>query len=234
MLFHVPELLCKIDQSYGIVSARHVWFNLVEKHQEIKIIMRNGLHTLKKGYLKAIYPPIHGTIYDCEVPDIVFICLPPNEGPVFEDYGKIFYSIDKRLTDQGYDLYGDDGYWATFGSPSKLLGREKRKAPSLVYCTELKEKYERDGWDYLALDLNLEEGEQIPEDVRGMSGGGIWRTKFSMAPNLEAFVIENVYRDIIFSGVNFCQTRIEKRHSKIIGHGPKSIYQCLVDLVKGL
>ena len=71
------------------------------------------------------------------------------------------------------------------------------------------------------VDLDIEENSDIPKDYSGMSGGGIWRAKFHCDEMKEKFEIDN----IIFMGVNFFQTSINRR--KLIGHGSKSIYELL-------
>jgi hypothetical protein len=65
----------------------------------------------------------------------------------------------------------------------------------------------------------------MPENVQGMSGGGMWRAKFSMSEDLKEFRLHAV----LFSGVNFYQTDIGKEY-QILGHGPISIYKNLYEL----
>lgn len=43
----------------------------------------------------------------------------------------------------------------------------------VTYPAELRENYEEDEWDYISLKVIAEEGE-MPADVKGMSGGGIY------------------------------------------------------------
>ena len=212
--------LCRIGQQCGIVTARHVWAE-IEKHLELKIVIGQGAHTFKVSYLASFGPSILGNKFGCSVPDIIFIKLPSNFCSTFEANRKLFYPLNKSLSKHGNNLYSDEGYWCTFGSPEKRLKRESGQVPSVIYGTSIPQKCEENRWDYLELDVIAEEGE-MPQDVRGMSGGGIWRTLFSP--------IDFSIYDIIFSGVNFYQTEIGKKY-QIIGHGPKSIYKNLLELV---
>lgn len=240
--FPCSGTLCKIDQYYGIVTARHVWARErlgIKYHQEVKISIGKGPHTLKREFLEPIGPSVHGTIYDCEIPDVVFIPLSIVTASSLQALGnKLFYPIDKRLTDQEYNSNSDYGLFAIFGTPDRLLDKKRGVVvvPSFTYFSEFKEKKEKDGWDYLELDVDLMDvtldgKEQMPESLEGISGGGIWCIKFSMDPR---FTIENFNRDIIFAGVSFCQTDVKDKHRRIIGHGPKSIYENLLSWVRNL
>ena len=224
--------LCKIDQHYGIVTARHVWYGDknkkgVKDYPELKIVIgEKGVVTLETKYLKPICPSIsiESRKFDCKgvtLPDIIFIRIETSLHSKFDDRKKLFYPLDKTLASHGGNLYDEGSYWCTFGSPQELFDKENWKAANLIYDTPLREKNEDDGWDYLELDVDTEES-GMPENLEGMSGGGIWRVKFSM----DFKII-----DIIFSGVNFYQTEFGKRY-QIIGHGPKSIYENLFEIVK--
>lgn len=220
--------LCRIGEKCGVITARHVWDDRdsgIKNHKNLKIVIGKGAYTLETTWLIPIYPEIAGTECNCNVPDIAFLCIPSTLSSTFESYSKLFYPIDRTIEKCRDNLFDHRGLWFTFGSPKELLNTEKKSAASLTYVTDLNKQTENDKWDYVYLNVSAEEGE-MPEDVRGMSGGGIWKAVFSMREDLEEFRLH----DVLFSGVNFYQTQFGKKY-QILGHGPKSIYKSLYKLV---
>lgn len=230
--------LCRIGNCCGIITARHVWDNPnpkgdrgIKHHKQLKICVGKGVYDLETKWLSAISPKTAVKKLGAAIPDIAFVQIPSELFPSFEAFNKIFYSIDNNIQRFGDELYNLDGVWFTFGSPKERMNVEEAEAfsvieaPSVIYSTDLSEKYEEGEWDYVSLNVIAEEG-KMPEDVRGMSGGGMWRAKFSMTEDLKEFNLHAV----LFSGVNFCQTQFGKEY-QILGHGPISIYITLYSLV---
>ena len=220
--------LSKVARYDGIITARHVWEE-AKNHKYLLVLVGKGPYAIETKFLDALVPPVRGVMPDTNVsvPDIAFMKFPSIHSSKIEAFGKTFYSLDKRIDDQSFKLYQDQGYWTLFGNPMEWLNPEGRKVSSFVYGTGIDKKLEIAGWDYFVMDLNIEENPDIPGNCAGMSGGGIWRTCFFMDNNLEHFRVENVHKDIVFSGVSFYQTG--KKGRQIIGHGPKSIYECLYE-----
>ena len=226
--------LCKIRDSYGIITARHVWDNPnpqgdpgIKNHKKLKICVGKGAYDLETKWLSAIFPETTGKKLNASIPDIAFLRIPTGICSKFEAFNKIFYSIDNSIQRFQDELYNLDGVWFTFGNPKERIYVEKAKAASVTYVTDIREKYEESKWDYISLNVVAEEGE-MPTNVGGMSGGGMWRAKFSMRENLKEFKLHVV----LFSGVNFYQTEFGKEY-QILGHGPISIYRNLYNLVNG-
>lgn len=226
--------LCKINDCCGIITARHVWDNSnpksdpgIKHHRKLKICVGNGAYDIDTKKLSALFPEVTGSKFQATTPDIAFIIIPSEIAAYFESFNKFFYSIDKKIQDFQDELYNTDGVWFTFGNPQERVNFEEAKAASVTYVTDLKEKYEEGKWDYISLNVIAEEGE-LPTNVVGMSGGGMWRAKFSMSEDFKKF---NLHA-FIFSGVNFYQTEFGKEY-QILGHGPMSIYKSLYNLVTG-
>jgi len=227
--------LCKIGNSYGIITARHVWDNPnpqgdrgIKNHKRLKICVGKGAYDLDTTWLSAIFPETTGRKLDAAIPDIAFIRVPPEICSKFEASNKLFYSIDNSIQRFQNELNSlDDGVWFTFGNPKERINFEEAEAASVIYVTDLREKYEEGKWDYISLNVTAEEGE-MPTNVGGMSGGGMWRAKFSMREDLKEFNLHAA----LFSGVNFYQTEFGKEY-QILGHGPMSIYKNLYNLVTG-
>jgi hypothetical protein len=227
--------LCKIGNNYGIITARHVWDNPnpqgdpgIKNHKKLKICVGKGAYDLDTKWLYPIFPETIGKKLNAAIPDIAFLRMPSEIYSKFEAFNKLFYSIDNSIQRFQDDLYNlDDGVWVTFGNPKERINVEKAEAASTTYVTDLSNNYEEGKWDYISLNVVAEEGE-MPTNVAGMSGGGMWRAKFSMRDDLKEFKLHAV----LFSGVNFYQTEYGKKY-QIIGHGPMSIYRNLYDLVTG-
>ena len=226
--------LCKIRNSYGIITARHVWDNPnpqgdpgIKHHKKLKIFVGKGSYDIDTKWLSAVFPEATGSKFKALAPDIAFVQMPSPLSSDFEAYNKIFYSIDNNIQKFGDELYNYDGVWFTFGSPKERLNVNEAKAPSVTYVTDIGEQCQEGQWDYISLNVIAEEG-KMPEKVGGMSGGGMWRAKFSMTEDLTEFNLHAV----IFSGVNFYQTEFGEKY-QIFGHGPMSIYKNLYNLVTG-
>ncbi|MCD6320136.1 MAG: hypothetical protein J7M03_05585, partial [Candidatus Desulfofervidaceae bacterium] len=208
--------------------AGHVWKEIKDsKELIIPFGFRGGQISLEPGYLEAYCPPSQVDRNSIERPDITFIYLPENKAYAIQAFGKVFYSIDKRINNQDYNR--NLGYWVSFGAPYKLL--KLGEAPSLTYSTELKGKDEVDNWDYLELVVNFEHLPQMPKSLEGMSGGGIWNVRIFTDARTGNIILNNLNKDVLFSGINFYQSEVVNNRRTILGHGPKSIY---VNLFKNI
>lgn len=221
--------LCRFGDKNGVLTARHVWDHRVSgivNYKRLGIILGKGAYSLEKDWLSPIFPEIEGKESGCDIPDIAFLCVPPNISSVFESYTKLFYPIHTTIEKHKADIFDSRGLWFTFGSPRERMDTEKRSVASTTYVTGLGKTTFHDKWDYLYLNVIADDGE-MPEDVSGMSGGGIWKAVFSMREDLKEFGLHSV----LLTGVNFYQTEISKSY-QILGHGPKSIYVELLNMIK--
>lgn len=226
--------LCRIGNHIGIITAKHVWDNPnpegdrgIKHHKQLKVCVGGGAYDLDTKLLSAVFPESTGKKFNAITPDIAFVIIPSQLYPGFEAFNKIFYSIDNSIKKFQDDLYNFDGVWFTFGSPIERLNVDEAVAPSVTYVTDIADQYQDVEWDYISLNVIAEKG-KMPEKVGGMSGGGMWRAKFSMTEDLKEFNLHAV----IFAGVNFYQTQFGKQY-QILGHGPMSIYNNLYKLVSG-
>jgi len=160
-------------------------------------------------------------------PDIAFIQVPLLAGNDIEAYGKVFYSIDRRRENADVASFTERGFWILTGSPQVLFNPSTGMVPSFLYDTFVNKYLSVGVWDYLFMNLSLNQNPEIPKAYGGMSGGGIWRAAFWMSPDQTEFSVEDEQRDILLSGVAFYQTGLHDR--QIIGHGPKSLYSTFTD-----
>jgi hypothetical protein len=214
--------LCRIKDKYGILTARHVWNHKksgIMYHKYLKVVLGRGAYTLESKWLIPLFPSISGNESNCEVPDIAFLQIPTKIASTIESYTKLFYPIDKIIDQYKDHIFNFMGIWFTFGAPIERLNVDERSVPSTTYVTDIGKHTENAEWDYVYLNVIAEKGE-MPQNVEGMSGGGVWKAIFSMREDLEEFRLHGV----LLSGVNFFQTDIGEKY-QILGHGPKSIYK---------
>lgn len=224
----ISGTLARVANRAGILTARHVW-NRIRRAPTLNIWV--GYHDrLDLSILRTFGPRIEGflpEIPEAEVPDLALVEIPAHDLRRIEAYGnKAFYSIDARRQNPEMDLFSERGFWVLSGSPQVLVNHDTREAPSLLYDTTVERSPLVIGdWDYLSVNLNLQQNPELPRDYGGVSGGGIWRVAFCLSNDQSEFAVENLRRDIVLSGVAFYQTGEERR--QIIGHGPKSLYATL-------
>lgn len=218
----------QINGMAGILTARHVW-DVIERAPSLALLAGGQPYYVDPRVLRVFGPGYEDTLpeVDAAVPDIAFVRIPPFARGAIEAYGKVFYSIDLRRQDPEVEFFSERGFWVLAGSPQALFNAETRMAPSFLYDTTVDRRVEIGDWDYLFVNLNLEQNPGIPRTYGGMSGGGIWRVAFYLSAVETVFAVENPKRDIVLSGVAFYQTGAEGR--QIIGHGPKSLYATLSD-----
>lgn len=223
--------LVSIKGHKGILTARHVWEAMV-KHKYLLIMLGRVPHVLAVTLLHSIAPQVQSpnANISSDIPDLAFVMLPDPSINHIEAISKAFFSVDKRLDERSMEFVRNPlGYFAVFGAPAELVDYQKKSIRSFAYSTYMSEYFEHEGWDYQVMGLDLEKNPEIPTDLRGMSGGGIWKIKFFVSEDKKRYSIENPTRDIAIVGVNFNQTDLPGR--QIIGHGPCSIYKGLYGLI---
>ena len=222
--------LAQISNFKGIISARHVW-DEAKKHEFLLALVGQGNYAFETKYLDPVIPEAVGVLkeFGVHVPDLCFIKLPPKYTCDLEAKGKVFFNVDKRIKAKSFMPDMTQGYWTVFGNPDAWLETEKKQVPSFIYGTGLSKQFEEAGWDYFVMNLDIPANPDIPTDFSGMSGGGIWWTRWGCDKNQKRFVVANPSQDIIVAGVSFFQTGSHNR--MLIGHGPNSIYELLYQYV---
>jgi hypothetical protein len=225
-------VLCTVGGRSGILTARHVWDELRRAQKLLLMLSPKHPYRIDRQLLHACTPVAAKTIEVSEacVPDIAFIVLPEGERTSIEAQRKSFYSIDRRrLEPDKFDLFGDSGFWIVIGSPVELMRPGDGIVASLSYATDVERQFEHRGWDYMYVNLNLEGNSGIPDNLKGMSGGGLWRARLWATPDRRQFSIPNLVDDVLLQGITFLQT--EMRGRQLISHGPRSVYEGIPELV---
>lgn len=225
-------VLCVIHGTAGLLTAWHVWDRLSRAQKLVLMLGPNHPYRIARNLLTAYAPDrsVATELSNAAVPDIAFIPFPAEVKTTIEARHKVFYSVDRRMAGAEFDLYGDAGFWVAIGTPVEMMRREAQTVGSLSYATDVEKAIEREGWDYLFVNLNLESNVPIPPNLQGMSGGGVWRVIFTVTGEPGRFAIADPSRDIVLQGITFLQTQLAGR--QLIAHGPKSIYQRLPRFLK--
>lgn len=218
--------LCSFGSKDGIITARHVWEE-ARNHKTLILMTDRGPFPLKTESLVPTVPQPKCmlTNTDARIPDIAFLYLDAKQKAEIEGLGKVFYSVVKRVNSPHLNVQTVVGYWTIFGNPKALLKVDERTVRSFIYGTEVAYFTERDGWDYLSVNLNIPENPVIPKNFGGVSGGGVWRTMWGSDSDQTCFVVSNLIEDCFLVGVSFYQTSGDG--SQLLAHGPNSIYNRL-------
>ncbi len=216
----------------GVLTARHVW-EAIRSHSKLIFVVGEKPYRVSTKELTALAPNIEETLHGhpAKIPDIALIPLSPAHIATIEAQGKVFYSIDRRLSDDQFDVFGNRGFWVAVGSPKSRLITERRAVSSFLYDTGIERTFVQGSWDFVLVNLNVESNPAIPqESYRGMSGGGLWRARYHMTLDRSRFWFEDVSRDIALVGVTFFETGLPGR--QLIAHGPQSLYRGLPPFVR--
>jgi hypothetical protein len=208
-----------------MLTAAHNWEVLRRRKTLILMIGEKTPYRIDATKLTAFFPPKQSLkeLDTHSAPDIAFIPLNEEQRATIEAKQKIFYSIDRRTQSNSYDLYADDGMWVAVGAPMAMVDWERHAVGCLRYLTDVGQRAEVAGWDYVWINLNLEANAPIPHNLVGMSGGGLWRVRFSRSKLTGELSIVDPSHDIILSGIIFLQTALDGR--QLVAHGPKSVYE---------
>jgi len=220
--------LVKINSIYGVLTAKHVW-NSFQKNIKIKKVSFCVL-----GYEHHIHERLENLrVYlpDEDV-DICFIGLPPSILGIIKA-NSTFYPINKYNLPDIESI--KDFLWVSVGFPIEIQPKQQRRMHILRYYTHLKEYNSiSKKWDIIELDVEGIEPSKLPKSFGGMSGGGIWN--FNVFYNDDSgekiFFTKNSVNESILAGVNFFETVVGGRITRICGVGPVSIYLGMTDLVR--
>ena len=233
--------LVSVGGVHGILTAHHV--SLVPERkgwQESSLCYRNDmLHNKivkRSDYEHIIVGKYHESHADTG-PDLSFLMF--TNAALFSTLNakKSFYPLDPKFN-PGLSQYPMADLrkmpWWISGSPAEFtepLGTDEDGDPKTKFSDfhadcgfELLEARD-DGFDYITFDVHAGIN-KFPGDYGGMSGGGIWTVRVEEMPNGSRHPAQ------ILQGVSFYQTTPESGHSKLIGHGPQSIYQKVLQTLK--
>ena len=227
--------LVRVGKVAGIITASHVWDAIVAKKLDRigfyqNAYRRREIQSLVEDIAFLSEVTIERKPYDDLGPDIAFIKLSPSKVATLESLGT-FLNIDKHQATiaalDDTDTYRIDavaGLVAEWDKTVTMHGRAKViKLDALTNIGTAKRiEHGRDGFDRLEFTPEPEAGFNLPSSYGGMSGGGLFRT----------YLGRDYIARIALMGVAFWETVADSRADKMICHGPTSIYEKLVPLVK--
>lgn len=227
--------LVRIGSVAGIITAAHVWNSIVTKKLERVGFYQNP--SRRKEIQSAVEQvsllselAIECAPYDELGPDIAFIKLSPSKAMTLESLGT-FINIDKHLATvaalNATDIYRADavaGLVAELDKTVTMHGKGKViKLKGLINIgTANKIDDGRDGFDRFEFIPQPEHGFKLPTSYGGTSGGGLFRTYLGS---------DRIAR-VALLGVAFWETKVDGKADKIVCHGPNSIYEKIVPLVR--
>jgi hypothetical protein len=223
-------VLVNYDGIRGILTARHVSERL-RAGTVLALLVAHRQILVPVALLRPKHPtPIDSeNCWEAALPDLSFIALPITEIEILEASGKAFYGIARRLHSDVFDVYGEDGFFLAIGSPAEMVKREAGQLVQLRFATDVAARMTVHGWDYVVVNLDLKYNPAIPETLKGMSGGGLWRVKIKV-DDLGVYSIQDPLADITLNGVFCLQTNTEDR--QLVAHGPSSVYSMLRDFLR--
>lgn len=239
----------RCNEVYGILTARHIPHN--PKIPSMKFNFKAGSSqslglVITKDFHSFNIPMDHLKLIDIEVPsskeygpDISFIKLLSASHINSISTRKSFFNIaDKRNERLEFSLRDPDGVWMVVCCPSEFRkngsgekGFDKTvKLGAFPYVTGINERYEKNGYDYIELDITYKESKELPESFKGTSGAGVWKILLKKKPEDN---LENITFDPpVLSGLVFYQTGLENNKRRLRCHGGKTIYKQLYEALR--
>jgi hypothetical protein len=219
--------LVKIDSSYHILTAAHVW-DATAPFPTVGLLLTSYASRLliPREYIAA--RKLRGSDPEECGPDLALLAVP---APFVSQIRAHKSALD--LMQQRYDFLAhpsrpDFGLWAVTGMvegfSSVRQNLEQRTIELDVheraFFGGIDEMHERDGYDYL--DVGADVGlEAVPPSFGGVSGGALWWIVLS----------KNETGQMLWSGekhlygVAFWQSPIREGRRVIRCHGPKSVFE---------
>ena len=214
-----------VDGGHFILTAAHVWEEVLRRANKIGITIRTG-RELPNEFLMdvaAITPcalPRTGE-WDEWGPDIILLRIPPFYVGTIQAF-RSFYS----LNGPGPSLTATDHVeiWMLCGAPQPLgeFAQTKAHLHARTFQVIKAASHNHNGFDYTDVLVHWSSS-RIPPNFGGVSGSGLWRVLMFAEPSTRKV-------DWIASlqGVAFYHVRTDGDHGVIRCHGPKSIACLLV------
>jgi hypothetical protein len=228
--------LVKIGEVYGVLTAQHVVAELRGDYLLGLSAAREGeTHSFKAQKSSIHVIEITLPVSEEYGPDLGFIVLSD-----WDDVGTLKASRSFYDLSQDNDEWSanppqlDSGIWFACGAPGERFERILPEAgfDKVVsfqdFCGVggIDRSYEKEGFDYLEMDIEFSEETGMPHSFGGMSGGGLWQVTISRSP--EGVLTPSRF---FYSGVIFYQGVTEEEVRFLRCHGRKSIYEDAVESV---
>ena len=207
-----------VEGSHYILTAAHVWEEILKSARKIGITLKENVDhqfLMETNAIVAGGPPKPITWGEWG-PDLTFLRIPPRYVGSIYAY-RVFYNltIAKQTT---LDVNHFET-WVLLGTP-KASGQFTDTHADLQIIglmPEVGKPHAHGEFDYIDLDVDVS-SPGIPQDFRGVSGGGLWRVLIYRSPSTGAIDSRST-----LEGVAFHQSELNNDHRIIRCHGPESI-----------
>lgn len=220
--------LVEVEGVHHILTAAHVWHETREaKEIGLVITEHQALFTMPRDSInvKELW---NGKISEWG-PDLALLRLAPQFGSTVAARKSFMNLIQQKELLASCQPASEKELLAVTGMAgefSEITSHPEEKtvevhADGKAFFSLLQQKHQRDGYDYLDLGANLKLS-GVPSSFIGVSGGGLWQIKLSMAKSGTISWDGKRY----FRGVAFWQSAEDSDGRRIIRcHGPKSIFE---------
>ena len=219
--------LVELEGAHYILTAAHVW----HKAREAKNI---GL--VLTDYQSSFMVPRDGIsakeLWDGKIsewgPDIALLNLAPSDVVTLKAHKSFLNLAQQKEALATCPLVIEKGLWAITGMVGEFMEIQPNPEARTVEChlhgeaflSAVQQTHENNGYDYFDLGANLELP-GAPSSFVGVSGGGLWQVKLSMAKS--GTISWDGKRH--FRGVAFWESEKTNACRTIRCHGPKSIFE---------
>lgn len=216
--------LVKIDSSYHILTAAHVW-DSTEPFPTMGLLLTSWLPIPREAIVART---LRGNDAGGFGPDLALLAIPP---PFISQIraNKSFLDLSEQrkrfLADPSHPEFG---LWAVTGMVEKFSSVRQQLEPATIevkaharsFFGGLEETHERDGYDYLdaGADMRLS---GVPSSFGGVSGGALWHIVLSKNKRGQILWDGKKY----FHGVAFWQSPIVDGCRIVRCHGRKSLFE---------
>jgi len=233
--------LVSIGKVHGLLTADHVWQTLRKGDDKdlFCIVLGSQLQRFEYPFQQCMpfivgeYSPEHAE----EGPDLTFIRLddPLKLGTIKSR--KLFYPLDSENLKVFSQIPFGRCPWVVWGAPGEQSRRSSTDAGEPILrlrhfagAGDFIEKVERNEFDYVKIKITSGTHD-FPGSYGGVSGGGVWiPIRFSEDP--EGRTLKPSLH-LLLAGVAYLQIEEEANFKTLALHGPKSIYQAVINSVLG-
>lgn len=231
--------LVTIGSVSGILTAAHVLDGLPDNEMIGLVrfpVLGSVVQNLKFDISYAQKISIGSAPFTDKGPDLGFLKLPSDVVGSLKARGNIFFNLDKRREAVVSGQYTKRPY---FDCVAGVIAERTKELPEILPNTRRKgfEASMELGFttvieptqhiDLFEFDLRPDQDSKVPTNYEGVSGGGLWRIFCTKADDGTL-----LFADLWVLGVAFYQSAVVNNKRKLIGHGPKSVYQTLADAVR--
>lgn len=233
--FAASGTFVEIASKKGILTARHVIKRILAESQQFGLSIQQRRHHFAIRREEVCVIEVPKPDKHANGPDLAFVLLLPQDKLETIQTHKYFLNLDKRREQVlSEPLPTSSGFWILSGHPAAYSTSEGlptqhidvKDFPNKLGIGGIEREYTEKGFDYIEAGVDHGSGGGVPEDLGGLSGGGLWQVPVSQLKDGQSKADEPT-----LLGVPFRQTGVNQRKSKVICHGRHSIYGVLYDLV---